>query len=150
MEIEKNKIEPHFREIIETNGYFLIEFILRGEKRSKVIEVYIDNEIGITVDNCALLTRQLNDKLAELGFGEESYRLDVSSPGTDRELKYFPQYKKHISRWFTLEYADGENIKVLEAKLKSIEDEILVFEKDQKEIKIQYNDIKQAKVITRI
>ena len=150
MEFEINKIEQHFCEIIESNGYFLIDFVFRGEKQSKVIEVYIDNLIGITVDDCASLTRLLNDELENMGYGEESYRLDVSSPGADREIKYFQQYKKHVSRWFNLEYMDGEKIIKIEAKLKSIEENLLIFEKDRKEIKIQYNDIKQAKVIIRI
>lgn len=150
MEFNKIKLEQHFRELIETNGYFFIDFIIRGEKRSKVIEVYIDNEKGINVDDCADVTRILNDKLVELGYSDESYRLDVSSPGSERELKYFKQYNKHVNHWFNVCYSEGEEVKEIEAKLKSIEGEELTFVKEQKEIKIQYNDIKQAKVIIRI
>lgn len=150
MEIEKIKTEKKFREIIESNGYLLIDFLIRGEKQSKVIEVYIDNEQGITVDNCAEITRLLNDAMVELGYGDESYRLDVSSPGSEKDMKYLIQYKKHINRWFNILYTEGETEKEEEIKLKNVEDEKLVFIKDQKEIILNFNDIKQAKVIFRI
>jgi ribosome maturation factor RimP len=150
MDIEKNKLEHSLRELVENNGYLLIDLAILNRKGGKVIEVYVDNETGITVDDCAKLSRILNDNLENLGLKDLVLRLDVSSPGIDRDLKYLPQYKKHVNRWFKVNYVEGEAVKEKEMKLKSIDNEELTFEKDEKEIKINYNDIKKAKVIIKI
>lgn len=150
MDIEKKKLEQSLRELVENNGYLLIDLAILNRKGGKVIEVYVDNELGITVDDCAKLSRILNDNLESLGLIDLVNRLDVSSPGLERDLKYIQQYKKHINRWFKVKYAEPESVKEKEMKLISIENEVLTFEKDGKEMKLNYNDIKQAKVIIRI
>ncbi len=150
MDIEKNKLEQSLRNLVEENGYLLIDLAILNRKGGKVIEVYIDNEAGITVDDCAKLSRILNDSLESLGLIDVVNRLDVSSPGLERDLKYLIQYKKHINRYFKVKYTESETVKEKEMKLKLIEEEVLTFEKDGKEMKLNFNDINQAKVIIRI
>ena len=74
------------------------------------------------------------------------YRLDVSSPGTDRPLIYLKQYSKHIDREFEVSYTSAEKKKKLKGKLISMNGEQLTFFTD-KEIEINFNDIIKAKVL---
>ncbi len=80
-------------QIAEQNNLFLVDFIVRGSESSRVIEVYIDGEINISADECALVSKEISKLIDEKEL-LRSYRLDVSSPGVDRPLIYLPQYPK--------------------------------------------------------
>ena len=75
------------------------------------------------------------------------YRLDVSSPGTDKPLKFLSQFPKHINRKFEVSYTSNDETKKLSGKLIKVEGDTLVFLSNQNEISINFNNIKKAKVI---
>jgi len=143
------------KQIAEQNNLFLIDLIVRGTESSRVIEVYIDGEINISADECALVSREISKQIDEKEL-LKSYRLDVSSPGVDRPLIYLKQYSKHLNRLFEVEFstkggsASGGNASgsssIFKGKLISIEDEVLTFQSN-KEIKIKFPDIIKAKVL---
>ena len=133
------------QQVAEQNNLFLIDLIVRGSESSRVLEVFIDGEINITADECALVSREISKQIDEKEL-LKSYRLDVSSPGVDRPLIYLKQYPKHLNRLFEVEYnASGES-SIFKGKLISVEDEVLTFQSN-KEIKIKFPDIVKAKVL---
>lgn len=133
------------QQVAEQNNLFLIDLIFRGSESSRVIEVFIDGEINITADECALVSREISKQIDEKEL-LKSYRLDVSSPGVDRPLIYLKQYPKHLNRLFEVEFnVSGESVK-FKGKLISIEEDILAFQSN-KEIKIKFQDITKAKVL---
>jgi ribosome maturation factor RimP len=133
------------QQVAEQNNLFLIDLIVRGSESSRVLEVFIDGEINITADECALVSREISKRIDEKEL-LKSYRLDVSSPGVDRPLIYLKQYPKHLNRLFEVEYnASGES-SIFKGKLISVEDEVLTFQSN-KEIKIKFPDIVKAKVL---
>jgi len=75
------------------------------------------------------------------------FRLDVSSPGIDRPLKFLKQYQKHVNRKFDVSYQSGEEIKKLSGKLAAIEGDYLTFISNNKEVIINFNNIEKANVI---
>ena len=62
-----------------------IEFLKEGSRR--ILRVTIDHEDGITIDDCERMHRAIDPVLDELDPIEESYDLEVSSPGIERELR---------------------------------------------------------------
>jgi ribosome maturation factor RimP len=68
-------------------GYELVgvEYFSRG-KAGRLLRVYIDRQEGITVDDCAAVSRQLSAMLDVEDPIAENYELEVSSPGLDRPL----------------------------------------------------------------
>ena len=68
-------------------GYFIwdVEFVKEGGK--KILRVTIDNEEGITIEDCEKLHRAIDPVLDEADPIEEAYYLEVSSPGIERDLK---------------------------------------------------------------
>jgi ribosome maturation factor RimP len=147
------------QQVAEQNNLFLIDLIFRGSESSRVIEVFIDGEINITADECAMVSREISKQIDEKEL-LKSYRLDVSSPGVDRPLIYLKQYPKHLNRLFEIEFsakggsASGENAdklssaaaSIFKGRLVSIEDDVLTFQSN-KEIKIKFQDILKAKVL---
>ena len=144
--MEKQQINSRIEEIVKAHGFILVDVVLRGDNHLRIIEVFIDGEKGITAVDCANVSRDLNEVIELENLVESSYRLDVSSPGVERPLKFLIQYFKHINRKFEVKFNDdGE--KFLTAKLVRIEGEDLIFAVKDDEYKIKFGDITEAKVI---
>ena len=146
-----NLLDENIKEIVskavKRNGFFLIELILRGTEHKRVIEVFIDGEKDISADDCAAVSREIESQLKDLLAKHPDFRLDVSSPGIDRPLKYLKQYLKHVNRKFDISYRSGEEIKKLSGKLASIDGDYLTFISNNKEVIINFNNIVKANVI---
>jgi ribosome maturation factor RimP len=147
MNYNEVNIAQKIAEIVERKGFFPIEIIIRGTPSKRVMEVFIDGEKDVTADDCANVSREINSELENLQEAGNDYRLDVSSPGVDKPLKFLKQYPKHVNRNFEVLYKSGEETKKISGKLVGIEEEDLTFFcKNVGEVKINFNNIKKAKV----
>ena len=147
MNFNEANIAQKIAEIVERKGFFPIEIIIRGIPSKRVMEVFIDGENDVSADDCANVSREINSELENLPEAGNDYRLDVSSPGVDKPLKFLKQYPKHIKRNFEVSYKSGEETKKILGKLISVEEENLTFLcKNVGEVIINFNNIKKAKV----
>lgn len=79
------------RELLEKTitdmGYMLwdVEYVKTASDWRLIIT--IDNEDGITIDDCEKVHRTIDPILDDADPIENSYRLEVSSPGIERELR---------------------------------------------------------------
>ncbi len=144
---DKNIIRQIAETAAENTGFFLIDFILRGTPRKKVIEVFIDGKENVSAKICAAVSKNISGKINELLRGSDDYKLVVSSPGIDTPLKYLDQYQKHIGRKLEIVVDDNGDKKKLTAKLLKIVNNDLFFESNNTEQKINFNNIIKAKVI---
>lgn len=146
MDAIKEKILKIVQNSISGTEFFLIETNIRGDQRKRIIEVFVDSAKNISADDLAELSRKINDVLSE---DEEvgNYRLDVSTPGVERPLKFIEQYPKNINRNFEIEYNFGDEIKKLKAKLVSVNGNELTFNDGKNEFLINHNQIIKAKVL---
>lgn len=148
MNLNKKEILEKTKEMTEDLGYLFIDMDFRGDSRNRILEIYIDNEAGVTVDDCKNVSRAVGDMIEEDGLIVSRYRLDVSSPGIDRPLKYIQQFKRNIGRSFELKLEDESSSK-LEGKLLEVANNDLKFQ-IKKEIKvINIKNIRSAKVLVR-
>ena len=69
---------------MERNGFELVDVEYVKEGGNWYLRAYIDKPGGINVDDCEKVSRELSDLLDEKDFIEESYILEVSSPGLGR------------------------------------------------------------------
>lgn len=70
-----------------------VEFV---KERDWYLRVYLDKEGGLDLEDCQLISIRLEAKLDELDPISESYYLEVSSPGLDRQLKKDKDFLRHI------------------------------------------------------
>ena len=87
---------------------FIIDIVVPSAKR---IEVYLDSDSGISFGTCARISRYLEAALEEGNFVPEDYKIEVSSPGVTRPLKFPRQYLKHIGRKLKVKTLEGKEIK---------------------------------------
>ncbi len=142
----RRNIKDIAEKVLWDSGFFLIDTIVRGHDNDLVIELFIDGENNITAEDCAEMSRKINNYLEENQIITSSYRLDISSPGIDRPLLFLKQYPKHINRKFDITFnADGED-KKMSGVLKNVNGEQLTFISG-KEVQINFKDIIKAKVL---
>lgn len=60
--------------------------LVHAEFAGGTLRLFIDREGGVTLEDCATMSRQASALLDVLDFGKGRYVLEVSSPGLDREL----------------------------------------------------------------
>jgi len=66
------------------------------KEREWYLRVFIDKTGGIDIEDCQLISEQLEGKLDELDPIHDNYYLEVSSPGLDRVLKKDKDLKRHL------------------------------------------------------
>ena len=147
MDIIKENIVRISNEIAEKLNFFVIDINFRGDNRKKIIEVFVDAEKNIDADNLAEISREINSVIEEKDIIQQAYRLDVSTPGVDRPLKFLKQFPKHINRNFEVTYKAGDEARTITGKLLSVEREELTFLSDKKEVLIEFKNITTATVI---
>ena len=85
-EYEK-RAEELLAPIVEQNGFELVDVEYVKEAGTWYLRGYIDKPGGIAVDDCEVISRALSDWLDKEDFIDDSYILEVSSPGLGRPLK---------------------------------------------------------------
>lgn len=98
----ENDLTRLVRSVAEPMGYELVgvEYFQRGTGGA-VLRVYIDQEKGITLDDCSLVSHQLSGVLDVEDPIPGHYDLEVSSPGLDRPLfaaEHFERFRGHKAR----------------------------------------------------
>ena len=83
----EQKTEKLLMPIMEANGFELVDVEYVKEAGNWYLRAYIDKPGGITVDDCEAVNRELGDLLDRDDFIDDSYILEVSSPGLGRPLK---------------------------------------------------------------
>ncbi|MGN8800394.1 ribosome maturation factor RimP [Candidatus Merdisoma sp. HCP28S3_D10] len=83
----EQKTEQLLLPIIEKNNFELVDVEYVKEAGNWYLRAYIDKPGGITVDDCEVVNRELGDLLDRDDFIDDSYILEVSSPGLGRPLK---------------------------------------------------------------
>ena len=147
MDLFKENIAKISEEIAQKLGFFLIEVVFRGDQRKRIIEVFVDGEKNVSADDLADISREISKIIEEQDLIKEPYRLDVSTPGVDRPLKYLKQFPKHINRNFDLTFKTVDGERNIKAKLLGIEGEELIFNYDKKDLIIEFKNITKAKVL---
>lgn len=87
------KVEAFLLPVMEENGFELVDVEYVKEAGTWYLRAYIDKPGGFTVDDCEMVSRKLGDWLDKEDFIDESYILEVSSPGLGRPLKKEKDFK---------------------------------------------------------
>jgi ribosome maturation factor RimP len=103
--INKETIKTLTEEWLQGNDYFLVDINFAADDR---IVIEIDHADGVWIEDCAELSRFLQERLGdELG----EYELEVGSAGLGQPFKVAQQYQNHI----------GDTVEVLEANGKKVQ-----------------------------
>jgi len=109
----------------ENGNYFLVDIEMSDDDR---IVIEIDHADGVWIEDCAELSRFLQERLGdELG----DYELEVGSAGLGQPFKVAQQYENHVGK--TVEVVDGEGTKIT-GVLKSVDGRLFTVTTQEKRI----------------
>lgn len=95
----KRKTEEIVKElalpITNKHQYELVDIEFKKEGSNWYLRLFVDKTGGITIEDCQLISEKLSEILDEADPIEQSYILEVSSPGLDRPLKTPEDFEKH-------------------------------------------------------
>ena len=118
--------------------------------RFMTVRLFIDKEGGVTVDDCADVSRQVSAILDMEDPIADKYNLEVSSPGLDRPLFTLPQFERYIGQ----DIAVHLRIPVIErrkwqGKLERIEKDMVTLIVDGQEQVLVFGNIQKANVVAK-
>ncbi len=94
----EQRTEKFLLPLMEEHGFELVDVEFVKEAGVWYLRAYIDKEGGIAVDDCEVISRKVSDWLDEEDFIDESYILEVSSPGLGRPLKKEKDFARSIGK----------------------------------------------------
>lgn len=118
--------------------------------RFLTVRLYIDKEGGVTIDDCADVSRQVSAILDVEDPIMDKYNLEVSSPGLDRPLFTLQQYEHFIGQEVVIHL----RIPVLErrkwqGKLEKIEKDMLTLIVDGQPLVLVFGNVQKANVVPK-
>jgi len=87
LEEQLARVEVLVLPILSSLGMELVELEFQREGRALVLRLFLDKPGGITLDDCATVSRELSEILDVEDVIHGRYTLEVSSPGLNRPLK---------------------------------------------------------------
>ncbi|MFO8030925.1 MAG: ribosome maturation factor RimP [Desulfohalobiaceae bacterium] len=135
--------------LVQGMGLELWGLELPAAPRGGVFRVYIDSPQGVSVEQCAELSRHLNYLLDVQDPFPGSYTLEVSSPGLDRPFFSLPQIEPYQGREVQLKLKEPlQGRGKWQGILLGIQEEAVVLEyAPGEQVSIPWQDIKKAKLV---
>ncbi len=151
MNRREQQVEELLAPTVESLGCEIwgVEFLNQG-KHSK-LRLYIERpgpEAGVTVDDCAAVSRHVSDILDVEEFSSSAYTLEVSSPGMDRILFKPAQYTESVGEQVDVRLNfPFEGRKKFVGVLAGLEDNSAVLQVDDEEYVLPLENIQRARVV---
>ena len=112
--IDKNSIQTAVGQWLEKGDYYLVDIEMTADDR---IVIEIDHADGVWIEDCADLSRFLQEQLGdELG----DYELEVGSAGIGQPFKVLQQYRNHVGKEVEVLQNDGQKVQGI---LKEVHDD---------------------------
>jgi len=122
-----------------------VEYVKEGA--DMYLRITIDNDAGITIDDCEKFHNAIDPVLDEADPIEDAYHLEVSSPGIERELKTEEHIKQFIgSTVCARTYAPINSSKTFTGVLLGLENNHILLSCNKEEISIDRSAIAKLQI----
>jgi ribosome maturation factor RimP len=110
---------------VQAEGLHLEDVDLRAVGRRLVLRILVDSDSGVNLDDVARASQTISTLLDDNDpFDDESYTLEVSSPGVDRPLTLPRHWVRNIGRLVQITLANGTQVT---GRVSGIEDDVVSF-----------------------
>ncbi|HEV8640766.1 MAG TPA: ribosome maturation factor RimP [Methylomirabilota bacterium] len=137
------QIEEVIQPVLHDHGLELVDLEWRPRRPRAVLRVFIDKPGGVAIGDCERLSREVGDLLDVAGLIAESYDLEVSSPGLDRQLRTEREYRwatgKRVRCWL----AGGAEVR---GRLAEVVPECLVLEREGERVELPRAVVTKARL----
>jgi len=141
------KVEAIALPVLAELGLELVEVQYRREQSGWVLRLIIDKEEGVSLADCAAVSREIGQLLDIEDLIDQTYNLEVSSPGLDRPLKSMADFKRFVGRKAkikTVESIGGEHVFV--GRIQKTSEDRIILEVGRKELTIPFAQVAKARL----
>jgi ribosome maturation factor RimP len=139
------KVRQIVEPIIQSEGLELVDLEYRREHRGRVLRLFIDREGGVTVDDCASISHEVDKNLEIEGIPPGPYTLEVSSPGLKRPLKREADFYRFTNRLVKVRTAELiEDKRTFRGKLLACHDGLVEIEENSRVVQVPLDQIVKA------
>ncbi|SDI96225.1 ribosome maturation factor RimP [Ferrimonas sediminum] len=146
----EQRLTEMLQEPVQALGFELvgIQYVRAGSHST--LRVFIDHENGITVDNCAEVSRQIGAVLDVEDPISTEYNLEVSSPGIERPLFTPAHYEKFIGEEaFVLLNMPVEGKRKLQGLITAVEGEMVTLSVKGTDQEVALANVRQAHLVAK-
>ncbi len=143
----KDAIRDLAEQSLPGNEFFIVDVKVTGKINQQKVLVTMDGDKGISIDDCAALSRSLGDALDTTNLFEGNFHLEVSSPGADELIRNPRQYLKNAGRRLEIVNEDDE---LIVGTLEEIKENSIVITPEVKKKKASGKDKKEEPVLLEI
>jgi len=141
------RVEAIALPVLEELGLELVEAQYRREQSGWVLRLIIDKQDGVSLDDCAAVSRELGQLLDIEDFIDQAYNLEVSSPGLDRPLRSMADFQRFTGRKVKIKTTvpiGGEHVFV--GRVKATEGETIILNDGRRELAIPFSQVAKARL----
>ena len=120
----KTQLTQLVEENLPSQEHFLVDIILKGNAQQRKVIVLLDGDNGVSISDCARLSRAMAASLEEDDPFPGQYTLEVSSAGLDHPLSIRRQYTSRMGKALALRLSGGEELEGI--LLDVAEDDIII------------------------
>lgn len=143
----ENKVEDLVTSTIEDLGYRVYDVIYTKEGKDNYLRIFIDNDEGISLNDCENVNNAITDMLDEANIIKEQYFLEISSPGIERHIRKDKHLEQNIGKDIDIKLFKMLNKqKELTGTLKKFDSNIITILVEDKEIAIERANISSMKI----
>lgn len=137
-------IEPKIQEL----GYNLYDVEYVKEGKDYYLRVYIDKDTGISLEDCELVSNDINEILDQADYIKEQYFLEVSSTGVERVLKKDKHLQSNIGTKVQVKlFKPFNGQKQYEGILRDYSETTIYLETEKGILEIERQNIGQIKTV---
>jgi ribosome maturation factor RimP len=125
--------------------YELADVVVSRYRTAVTVRLFGYGENGVTIDECARLSRLAGDIIEGAELFENGYALEVSSPGLDRPLLTPRDYRYRIGETVRVEFRNGSM--KLTGEVVAVNDDRVEFKVDDEVITLDLADVRQAQIV---
>ncbi len=137
------RIEQVIEPVLRHHGLQLVDLEWRARRPRSILRVFVDRPGGVGITDCERVSREVGDLLDVAGVIEDSYDLEVSSPGLDRLLRTEREYRwargKRVRCWLS----DGREVR---GRLVEAGRERLVLDQDGQQVDVERSGVAKTRL----
>lgn len=146
VEYMRADVEQLIEQVVSGLGYELVD--IEFSPKGRLLRVFLDIERGITVDDCATVSNQLQ-RVFEVE-GVDYDRLEVSSPGLDRPLKKLADFERFRGSEAQLRLSlPIGNQRNFVGVIEGVRDAVVVLATEKGEVLLPFEDIEKARLVPK-
>ena len=146
----EEKLQDLLQGSVEDLGCELWGIECQRAGRFLTVRLYIDKEGGVTVDDCADVSRQVSAIVDVEDPIADKYNLEVSSPGLDRPLFTLSQFERFVGEEIAVHLRiPVQDRRKWQGKLEKIENDMLTLIVDGQPQVLVFGNVQKANVIAK-